>query len=78
MTRTTSFTLGEEQSAFIERQLENGTFESASELVRAAVSALAEELEKEAAWRESLDKGLASGRAKPGVFARLRKQASRR
>lgn len=74
MARTTSFTLGDEQNAFITQQIENGTYASASDLVRAAISALSEETKKETAWRELIEQGLASGRAKPGVFARVRKK----
>jgi putative addiction module CopG family antidote len=73
MRRTTSFTLGSEQHAFIEQQLKRGTYASSSELVRAAVSALAEETQKETLFRAAIDRGLASVRAKPGVFARVRK-----
>ena len=74
MARTTSFTLGDEQDAFIAKQVENGSYTSASDLVRAAISALAEATMKETLWRSLIDQGLASGRAKPGVFARVRKK----
>jgi antitoxin ParD1/3/4 len=74
MARTTSFTLGDEQNSFIAQQVENGAYASASDLVRAAISALSEETQKETLWRELIEQGLASGRAKPGVFARVRKK----
>jgi len=74
MARTTSFTLSEEQSDFIALQVKNGTYASASDLVRAAISALADEAQKEATWRSLIDDGLNSARAKPGLFARVRKK----
>jgi putative addiction module CopG family antidote len=74
MARTTSFALGDEHNAFIAQQINQGAYDSASELVREAISVLADETRKEALWRASLEQGLASKRAKPGVFARVRKR----
>ena len=78
MPRTTSFTLSDKESTFITQQVEKGAYGSASDLVRAAIAALAEETEKEANWRSAIDEGLASKRAKPGVFARVRKKHLRK
>jgi len=75
MPRTTSFTLGEREQEFIDEQLASGAYSSASELIREAVTALASEARREAEWRASLEKGLASGRARAGVFSRLRRKA---
>ncbi len=76
MARTTSFALGDEHNQFIAQQVTNGTYDSASELVREAISALADETRKETLWRALLADGLASKRAKPGVFARVRKRSA--
>lgn len=74
MARTTSFTLGEELDAFVREQVDSGAYASASEVVRDALSRLAEEQRKEAAFLAALDQGMASGRARPGTFARLRRR----
>jgi antitoxin ParD1/3/4 len=72
--RTTSFTLGAELDAFVREQVESGLYSSASEVVRAALEHLADEQRREQAVLAALDRGLASGRARPGVFARVRKR----
>ena len=72
--RTTSFSLGDELSAFIRSQVESGAYGSASEVVRDALLRLADEQRKEASVLTALDEGLASGRARAGVFARARRR----
>lgn len=74
MPRTTSFSLGPELDAFVAEEVERGGYASASEVVREALNRLADEKRKEAAVLAALDGGLASGRARPGVFARVRKR----
>jgi antitoxin ParD1/3/4 len=74
MARTTSFTLGEELDGFVRQQVDSGAYASASEVVRDALSRLADEQRKEAAVLAALDHGLASGRARPGAFARTRRR----
>jgi antitoxin ParD1/3/4 len=74
MPRTTSFTLGAELDAFVREQVKSGAYGSASEVVRVALERLADEHRKEEAVLAALDHGVASGRARPGVFARVRKR----
>lgn len=74
MARTTSFTIGEELDEFVREQIDSGAYASASEVVRDALTRLAEEQRKEAAVLAALDHGIASGRARPGTFARLRRR----
>ncbi len=71
MRRTTSYTIGEQLDAFVREQVEGGAYASASEVVRDALTRLADEHRKEAAVLAALDRGIASGRARPGVFARV-------
>jgi antitoxin ParD1/3/4 len=74
MARTTSFTLGEELDGFVRDQVDSGAYASASEVVRDALTRLAEEQRKEASVLAALDHGIASGRARPGTFARMRRR----
>jgi antitoxin ParD1/3/4 len=74
MARTTSFTLGEDLEGFVREQVESGAYASASEVVREALTRLAEQQRKEAAVLAALDHGMASGRARPGTFARVRRR----
>lgn len=74
MSRTTSFTLGEDLEGFVREQVESGAYASASEVVREALTRLADEQRKEAAVLTALDHGMASGRAQPGTFARIRRR----
>lgn len=78
MAKNTSFVLSEELDSFIREQVEGGAYSSASEVVREALERFADEKHKEAVLLAALDRGLASGRAKPGVFARVRKRHARR
>lgn len=75
--RTTSFSLGDELSAFVRSQVDSGAYGSASAVVRDALVRLADERRKEASVLAALDEGLASGRARAGVFARVRRRLSR-
>ena len=74
MPRTTSYSLGPELDSFVAEQVERGGYGSASEVVREALNRLADEKRKEAAVLDALDRGIASGRARPGVFARVRRR----
>jgi antitoxin ParD1/3/4 len=57
----TSVTLGEHFESFIEKQLTTGRFETASEVIRAALRLLEEEESKVAALRAALEEGETSG-----------------
>lgn len=74
MARTTSFTLGEDLDGFVRDQVDSGAYASASEVVRDALTRLAEERRKEEAVLAALDHGTKSGRARPGTFARVRRR----
>jgi antitoxin ParD1/3/4 len=74
MARTTSFTLGEDLEGFVREQVDGGAYSSASEVVREALTRFAEEQRKEAATLAALDRGMSSGRARPGAFARVRRR----
>lgn len=74
MARTTSFTLGEALDGFVREQVESGAYASASEVVREALTRLAEEQRKEEAVLAALDQGTSSGRARHGTFARTRRR----
>jgi antitoxin ParD1/3/4 len=79
MAKNTSVILGDHFEAFIAEQLEGGQYANASEVVREALRYMETQKKKEKALLEALDAGLASKRAKPGVFARARaKQSGRR
>ena len=77
---TRNVNLTEEMDRFVSAKIESGRYESASEVVRAALRTLErEELEFEAkldALRAAIDEGDASGTATDGVFARVRRRAA--
>jgi len=77
---TRNVNLTEEMDRFVSAKIESGRYESASEVVRAALRTLErEELEFEAkleALRGAIDEGDASGLAAGGVFARVRRRAA--
>jgi antitoxin ParD1/3/4 len=77
MARTTSFSLGEELEKFVRDKVESGDFSSASEVLREALRQMAEEERKERALLSALDAGLASRRAKPGVWDRVEAKVRR-
>lgn len=72
MARNTSVVLGDHFEAFIAEQLDSGQYTNASEVVREALRYMEAQKKKEKALLAALDVGLASKRAKPGVFARVR------
>jgi len=74
MARTTSCSLGGELHRFFRQQVDSGAYASASEVVRDALTRLAEEQRKEASVLAALDPGMDSGRARPGAFARTRRR----
>ena len=57
MSKNTSITLGKHFDSFVNEQLNNGRYASASELVRAGLRLLEEEETKLAALRKMLDDG---------------------
>jgi antitoxin ParD1/3/4 len=79
---TRNVNLTEELDRFVYSRIESGRYESASEVMRAALRTLErEELEHEArltALRTAIDEGEASGIAADGVFARVRRKAAAR
>jgi antitoxin ParD1/3/4 len=77
MARTTSFSLGEELEKFVRDKVDSGDFSSASEVLREALRQMAEEERKERALLSALDAGLASRRAKPGVWDRVEAKVRR-
>jgi antitoxin ParD1/3/4 len=77
---TRNVNLTDEMDRFVASRIESGRYESASEVVRAALRTLErEELEHEAkvaALRCAIQEGEASGIAEDGVFERLRRKAA--
>jgi antitoxin ParD1/3/4 len=71
MARTTSFTLGNELEEFVREQVDSGAYPSASEVMREALQRMAEEERKERELLAALDAGMASRRARPGVWDRV-------
>jgi antitoxin ParD1/3/4 len=71
MARTTSFSLGKDLEEFVREKVTSGAYESASEVMRDALRRMAEEERKERELLAALDAGLASRRAKPGVWERV-------
>jgi antitoxin ParD1/3/4 len=74
---TRNVNLTAELDRFVLEKVESGRYENASEVVRAALRTLEREEQhyqaKHAALRAAIDEGDASGVAKGGVFARVRK-----
>lgn len=66
--KNTSITLGDHFSDFVARQVSQGRYGSASEVVRAGLRLLEEHETKVAALREALKAGEASGPAEPFDF----------
>ena len=75
---TRNVNLPDKLDQFITAKVASGDFANASEVMRAALRTLErdeqENAEKMSALREAIDRGFASGVAKPGVFARIRKK----
>jgi antitoxin ParD1/3/4 len=74
MAKTTSLILGPHFEAYIQQQLDSGAYATASEIIREALRDHERERAKEKALDRELDLALASGRAKPGVWKRLKKK----
>jgi antitoxin ParD1/3/4 len=72
MAKNTSVVLGEHFETFIRQQLDTGAYTNASEVVREALRHLEVQKQKEQQLFAALDAGVASKRAEPGTFARLR------
>jgi antitoxin ParD1/3/4 len=68
MPKNTSVSLGDHFTRFIERQLAEGRYNSASDVVRAGLRLLEEEEAKLAALRAALVEGEESGRSTPFDF----------
>ena len=64
MAKTTSISLGDHFTGFIEAQVESGRFGSASEVVRAGLRTLEEHETKHQALQRAITEGLQSGIAK--------------
>jgi antitoxin ParD1/3/4 len=78
MAKNTSVVLGEHFETFIRQQLDTGAYTNASEVVREALRHLEVQKQKEAQLFAALDAGVASKRAEPGTFARLRAKRERK
>lgn len=78
MRRTTSYSLTPELDTFLKEQVESGAFRSASDVVRAALTHMADEHRKEVALLAALDEGLNSPPARPGTWKRVRAAVKRR
>jgi antitoxin ParD1/3/4 len=76
MAKTTSLILGEHFEAYVQGQVERGAYAKASEVIREALRDHEQEHAKLRALDLELDQALASGRAKPGVWKRLKKKHS--
>lgn len=77
MARTTSFTLGKDLEEFVREKVASGAYSSASEVLRDALRRMADEERKERDLVAALDAGLASRRAKPGVWERVNAKVRR-
>lgn len=77
MARTTSFTLGKDLEEFVREKVDSGAYSSVSEVLRDALRRMAEEERKERELQAALDAGLASRRAKPGVWERVHAKVRR-
>lgn len=77
MARTTSFSLGKDLEEFVRDKVDSGAYSSASEVLRDALRRMAEAERKERDVLAALDAGLASRRAKPGVWERANARVRR-
>lgn len=74
MAKSTSISLGEHFSEFVDRQIEQGHYDSASEVVRAGLRLLEEHEIKLQALRAALIEGEQSGPSEPFDFDRFLEQ----
>jgi antitoxin ParD1/3/4 len=79
MAKNTSFSIGEHFSDFIDEQVQEGRYSSASDVVRAGLRLLEEQEAKLAALRAALIEGEQSGPSTPFDFEAFiaRKRANR-
>lgn len=81
MARTTSVSLGDHFASFVERQVSEGRYGSATDVMRAGLRLLEEHEAKLAALRAALIEGEQSGQATPfdveAFIARKRESRSR-
>jgi antitoxin ParD1/3/4 len=68
MSKNTSFSLGEHFTSFVEEQVEQGRYSSASDVVRAGLRLLEEQEARLAALRAALIEGEQSGASTPFDF----------
>lgn len=68
LSKNTSFSLGEHFAAFVEAQVDQGRYSSASDVVRAALRLLEEQETQLAALRAALIEGEESGPSMPFDF----------
>jgi antitoxin ParD1/3/4 len=68
MSKNTSFSIGEHFSEFVEEQVREGRYSSASDVVRAALRLLEEQETRLAALRAALIEGEQSGSSTPFDF----------
>ena len=78
MSKNTSFVLGEHFDRLIQAEVEGGEYASATEVVREALRVFEAQRKKQAWVEQALAAGVASGRARPGVFKRIRAKSARR
>jgi len=71
MSKNTSISLGDHFAGFVDRQLSQGRYGSASEVVRAGLRLLEEHEIKVEALRAALIEGEQSGRSEPFDFDRF-------
>ena len=75
---TRNVNLTPELDQFVASKVDEGLYSNASEVMRAALRLLErderENQQKIAALRAAIDRGMASGVAKPGVFGRIRRR----
>lgn len=74
MAKTTSLILGTHFEVYVQQQVDTGAYATASEVIREALRDHERENTRLKTLDAELDKALASGRAKPGVWKRLKKK----
>jgi antitoxin ParD1/3/4 len=75
LTKNTSVILSDHFEAFVSRQIEQGEYGSASEVVRAALRLLEERQTRIEALRQALVEGEESGAAVPLDMAKIKRKA---